>query len=119
MALYLLIVASFTIRGGLPTSPSITTALSEPTFQQSIVRISTQSGATNIEMVEMMVDEHIPSEAVNSSSQRSTSSEDAIQDVRDLEMTRWMTTEILKVIAVFCWVKILVSVLRFSSTFFK
>jgi len=49
-------------------------------------------------MVEMMRDGYVPPEVINPNLQTNDSDEDG-GNIRDLELARWMTTEILKVIA--------------------
>lgn len=97
-------VASFTIRGGLPLNPRIRTLLTRRIAQPNIVWNSTRSVAINIQMVEMMRDGYVPPEVINPNRQRSVSNEEPTRDIRDLELTRWMTTEILKVEALLKWI---------------
>lgn len=58
---------------------------------------STQSAAVSIQMVETTRNACAPPEVNNSNSQSSTSDEEDAPDTMDLEITKWIRTETLKV----------------------
>jgi len=56
-------------------------------------------------MVEMMRDGYVPPEVINPNRRRNVSNEESTPEINNLEITRWMTTEILKVTTRFSWLK--------------
>lgn len=97
VALYLLVLSSFTIRGSLPNSPTIISQSSRPISLSNVERSSTQSAAVSIQMVETTGTGYVPPEVISPDSQSSTSDEEDARETMDLEMTRWIRTETLKV----------------------
>eukprot|EP00210_Caulerpa_lentillifera_P006658 g6361.t1 len=99
--LYLLVLASFTIRGCLPVTTGEGAPTSSP--RSNIVWNSTRSIAINLQMVEMMRDGYVPREVIDPTS-RATQSyflNSVTNDLdleNELEITKWIATEILKIL---------------------
>eukprot|EP00210_Caulerpa_lentillifera_P000359 g352.t1 len=104
--LYLLAISSFTVRGGLPLKPktpvSAVSTVSTLRFEQ--VRQQPQDVDINLQMVEWMAQGRVPSayfrarEAPpSSSSALSSSNKIPPTQSSELELTRWITSEIFKV----------------------
>eukprot|EP00210_Caulerpa_lentillifera_P006657 g6360.t1 len=93
--LYLLVLASFTIRGCLPVTSEDGTPTSSP--RSNIVWNSTRSVAINLQMVEMMRDGYVPPEVIDPA-RRTIPSNPSSSITNELELTKWMSTEILKIL---------------------
>jgi len=96
LVFYLLVVSSFTLRGGLPYQAKHTSATGGQSSMRTVVWNSSCSVAINLQMVEMMRDGYVPPEVLRprQNTNRSTLNP---QQRNKAEMTGWKTSEIFKV----------------------
>lgn len=100
LTLYLLGLSSFTIRGGLPFSSrnSKTSLPSTSAARYDERGEDPQEVEVNFEMVEMLRDGYVPPEYFKKrKAERKLTEPTPQQQVNELQLTRWITTEIFKV----------------------
>lgn len=93
---YLLILCSFALRGALPYQLKQKSCIAEQSARTTSAGSSSRSVALNIQMDELMKKRTILSEEIEPL-QDSDSSTNSPQQGNKPEMTRWKTSEILKV----------------------
>jgi len=100
VTLYLLATASFTIRGCLPIDIKKAQYKSRRIPSSETREASTRDPEINVEMVQMIVEGHVPREYFENRQKASTSqtTETSTQQETECELTRWKSTEIFKVI---------------------
>jgi len=94
---YLLVVSSFTLRGGLPYQAKHASAIGGPSSRRSVVWNTSRSVAINIQMVEMMRDGYVPPHVFQQSRSTNRSTPNPPPQRNKAEMTGWKTSEIFKV----------------------
>lgn len=110
LILYLLIMASFTIRGSLPKSPTLGNKVSSSSLRSGISGNSSQSVVVSIQMAKAPNNSNHPPQVIQPQPQVNASKAPTNQKA-DLETKRWETTEILKVRPLFFFVVKLVVLL--------
>eukprot|EP00210_Caulerpa_lentillifera_P006633 g6336.t1 len=115
LALYLLVLASFTIRGSLPVHLTERATSPNPSPKPNVIWNSTRSVAINIQMVEMMRDGYVPPEVIDPTLQTSLPSS-ASSFTDELRLTRWMSTEILKILINFLQVTTIAATINVQWT---
>eukprot|EP00210_Caulerpa_lentillifera_P004815 g4597.t1 len=97
---YLLATAAVTIRGCLPLNSKPQNDLSSSDQSSSDTSPSDRDPEVNIEMVRMLVEGYVPQQHSEMEEQTSTSFETQTstnQKEKEFELTKWKTTEILKI----------------------
>lgn len=89
LILYLLIMASFTIRGSLPKTPTLGKTISSSSLSSGISGNSSQSVTNAIQVSKMTRNSNTPPQV--------SAYKTLIDPKTDLETTKWETTEIFKV----------------------
>lgn len=99
VTLFLLAISSFTIRGGLPLKLTTFRAPIPSTSAPRSQSDQEQHGESgvNFEMVKMMVEGRVPSVYFRSKHEPSTTNAPPPDQARDIELTKWITSEIFKV----------------------
>eukprot|EP00210_Caulerpa_lentillifera_P006659 g6362.t1 len=103
LALYLLVLASFTIRGGLPVNFKPRNQSQSFSPEPNLVWSVSRKAAINLQMVEMMRDGYIPLEVRDPSHKIAVSNSfnsvtTDLELKNELEITKWIATEILKIL---------------------
>jgi len=96
LVFYLLVVSSFTLRGGLPYQAKHTSVIGGLSSRRTVVWNTPRSVAINVQMVEMLRDGYVPPEVLRPR-QRTNRSVPSAQQRNKAEMTGWKTSEIFKV----------------------
>lgn len=96
LTFYLFVLCAFALRGGLPYQRKQTPAIVGQSLRAFPAWNTSRSLAVNIQMVEMIRDGTVPPEDIQPLQSTDTPTSN-LQQENDPDMTRWKTSEILKV----------------------